>query len=83
MLHIGIQNLRAIVDDVKVYNTTLTEEQVQAEDKEYYESVLQEKVDAVSADSLLGLNDSADAVEFDLVLPETNGKWSCNVDELQ
>ena len=59
------------VDDVKVYNTTLTEEQVQAEDKEYYESVLQEKVDAVSADSLLGLNDSADAVEFDLVLPET------------
>ena len=59
------------VDDVKVYNATLTEEQVQAEDKEYYESVLQEKVDAVSADSLLGLNDSADAVEFDLVLPET------------
>ena len=59
-----------LMDDVKVYSGTMTEEEIQTENKDYYESVLQAKVDEVKAEDLLGLNDSADAVAFDLSLPE-------------
>ncbi|MEI3219910.1 MAG: hypothetical protein V8S08_10230 [Lachnoclostridium sp.] len=38
------------MDDVKVYSGTMTEKKIQAENKDYYESVLQAKVDEVKAD---------------------------------
>ena len=76
-IYVGVTNWDAeftgLVDELKVYNTALTEEQVQTENKAYYESILKTKVDAVTEEELLGVNKGAEEVSYDLVFPDTIG----------
>ncbi len=60
-----------LMDEVKIYNTALTEAEIQAENKEYYEGLLQAKVATLTEKDLLGMNTSADAVTYNLSLPKT------------
>lgn len=59
-----------LMDDVKIYSEALTEEDVQNLNKTEFQEILKDKLDkAVTLNSILGKNDSADNIKYDLNLP--------------
>lgn len=61
-----------LVDDVKIYNIAMSEEEVQNQAKEEFAAELQAKLErAVERDDLIGDNDSADEIKYDMDIPET------------
>lgn len=70
-----------LIDDVKVYNIAMSEAEVQAQAEDEFAESLQTKLDAaVERDDLIGANESADEIKYDLELPESvdglNITWS-------
>lgn len=60
-----------VLDEVKVYSIALNEAEVQNQAKEEFEAMLKDKLSStVTQDSLLGKNESAQDIKYDLVLPE-------------
>lgn len=61
-----------LVDDVKVYNIAMSEKEVQAQAEDEFAEALQAKLDgAVERDDLIGENESADEIKYDMELPSS------------
>lgn len=63
-----------LIDDVKVYSIAMSEAEVQNQALEEFAATLQTKLDgAVERDDLIGENDSADEIKYDMDLPDSVG----------
>lgn len=61
-----------LIDDVKIYNIAMSESEVQAQAEDEFAEALQTKLNgAVEIDDLIGANESADAIKYDLQLPSS------------
>ena len=59
-----------LIDEVKVYNAALNENEVQNQAKEEFEAKLKDKLaGTVTQESLLGNNENAQEIKYDLTLP--------------
>lgn len=70
-----------LVDDVRIYSIAMSEEEVQNQALGEFAAALQKKLDgAVERDDLIGENDSADEIKYDMDLPSSvdglNITWS-------
>ena len=70
-----------LMDDVKIYNIAMSEAEVQEQAADEFQEELQNKLlNAVERDDLIGKNDSADEIKYDMELPsEVDGlkiSWS-------
>ena len=61
-----------LMDDVKVYNIAMSEEEVQAQALEEFQTALETKLSgALEREDLIGTNASGDEIKYDMELPET------------
>lgn len=76
-IYLGVNNwddvFKGLIDEVKVYNQALTEEEIQKEDAAAYQEKLKESLEqGVKEEELLGSkNESADKTRYNLELPDT------------
>ena len=77
-VYLGVNNWDALfdglVDEVRVYNIALSQEEVQEQAMDEFQDMFQQSVEGtLEAAQLLGDNDSAQDVRYDLTLPQTAG----------
>ena len=77
-IYLGVNNWDALfdglVDEVRVYNIALSQEEVQEQALDEFQDMFQQSVEGtLEAAQLLGDNDSAQDVRYDLTLPQTAG----------
>ena len=77
-IYLGVNNWDALfdglVDEVRVYNIALSQEEVQEQALDEFQDMFQQSVEGtLEAAQLLGDNDSAQNVRYDLTLPQTAG----------
>ena len=73
-IYLGVNNwdrvFNGLIDEVKVYNAALNENEVQNQAKEEFEAKLKDKLaGTVTQESLLGNNENAQEIKYDLTLP--------------
>lgn len=74
-IYLGVNNwdpeFDGLVDEVKVYTVALSEEEIQEQEEKALSEKLQAKLEkAVGLENILGKNETADAVKYDLALPQ-------------
>ena len=77
-IYLGVNNWDALfdglVDEVRVYNIALSQEEVQKQALDEFQTMFQQSVEGtLEVAQLLGDNDSAQNVRYDLTLPQTAG----------
>ena len=77
-IYLGVNNwdtlFDGLVDEVRVYNIALSQEEVQEQALDEFQAMFQQSVEGtLEAAQLLGDNDSAQDVRYDLTLPQTAG----------
>ena len=77
-IYLGVNNWDALfdglVDEVRVYNIALSQEEVQEQALDEFQDMFQQSVEGtLEVAQLLGDNDSAQDVRYDLTLPQTAG----------
>ena len=77
-IYLGVNNWDALfdglMDEVRVYNIALSQEEVQEQALDEFQDMFQQSVEGtLEAAQLLGDNDSAQDVRYDLTLPQTAG----------
>ena len=82
-IYIGVNNwdrtFDGLVDEVKVYAADMTEEQVQNQDREYFEQMLTSWMNdalALKPRKILGENKSVNEIKYDLKLPSEADGYS-------
>ncbi len=82
-IYFGVNNwdtcFDGMFDEIKVYSLALTQEEIIANNTDFIAGKLQTNLETVTAyDNILGDNESADAIKYDLVLPSASGSTSIN-----